>query len=177
MRCVGTSATLASQGSREQRQQEIAAVAQRLFGIPVPPGNVVLESVQRGMRGPIPNPDELRTTLTARSEYPEHFDELARHPLAIWAETAFGLATDELGRLERRVPRTVSEVARELSELTGVPEERCQDHLRSILLAGCEAVDPASGFPLFAFRLHQFISRGSTVYATPEPPRPATTPA
>jgi very-short-patch-repair endonuclease len=172
MRCVGTSATLASQGSREQRQQEIAAVAQRLFGIQVPPDNVVLESVQRGTRGPIPNPEELRTTLEAPQAYPERFAELANHPLAIWAETAFGLATDELGRLERRVPRTVSEVARELGELTGVPEERCQDRLRGVLLAGCDAVDPASGFPLFAFRLHQFISRGSTVFATPEPPSP-----
>jgi hypothetical protein len=114
----------------------------------VPPDNVVLESVQRGTGGPIPNADELRTALAAQSAYPEDFAQLAHHPLAFWAETAFGLATDELGRLERRVPRTVSEVARELGELTGVPEKRCQDRLRGVLLAGCDAIDPASGFPL-----------------------------
>jgi len=37
-------------------------------------------------------------------------------------------------------------------------------------LAGYRAGDPTTGFPLFAFRLHQFVSRGDTVYATPEPP-------
>lgn len=42
LRCVGTSASLASQGTREQRQADIAGVAQRLFGLAVPPRNVVL---------------------------------------------------------------------------------------------------------------------------------------
>jgi hypothetical protein len=172
LRCVGTSATLASQGTREQRQKDIAGVAHRLFGLAVPPSNVVLESVQRATQGPLPTADVLRAALANEPSYPQSFAELTQHPLAIWAETAFGLEPDELGRLERRRPRTLTEVAREMCSLTGVPEERCKEHLRSVLLAGCGAVDPASGFPLFAFRLHQFISRGSTVYATPEPPTP-----
>src|SRR5439155_20794780 len=38
------------------------------------------------------------------------------------------------------------------------------------LLAGyaCEP-NPETGFPAFAFRVHQFLSRGDTVYASPEP--------
>ena len=32
----------------------------------------------------------------------------------------------------------------------------------------CER-NPETGFPAFAFRLHQFISRGDTAYATVEP--------
>jgi very-short-patch-repair endonuclease len=38
------------------------------------------------------------------------------------------------------------------------------------LLAGGKVRHPDSGFPVFAFRLHQFISRGDTVYASLEPP-------
>jgi hypothetical protein len=36
------------------------------------------------------------------------------------------------------------------------------------LLAGYRAVDPETRFPAFAFRLHQFISRGDTAYASLE---------
>ena len=36
-------------------------------------------------------------------------------------------------------------------------------------LAGYRAAQPDTGLPLFAFRLHQFISRGDAVYASPEP--------
>ena len=38
-----------------------------------------------------------------------------------------------------------------------------------MLLAGYAAPEPATGGPLFAFRLHQFVSRGDTVYASLEP--------
>ena len=49
---------------------------------------------------------------------------------------------------------------------------RCADMralIRQSLLAGyvCER-NPETGFPLFAFRLHQFVSRGDTAYATIE---------
>ena len=37
--------------------------------------------------------------------------------------------------------------------------------LQQGLMAGYAVKDPATGFPVFAFRLHQFISRGDTVYA------------
>ena len=36
-------------------------------------------------------------------------------------------------------------------------------------MAGYDVVNPTTGFPVFAFRLHQFLSRGDTVYASPEP--------
>ena len=35
-------------------------------------------------------------------------------------------------------------------------------------MAGYDATNPETGFPVFAFRLHQFISRGDTVYASLE---------
>ena len=37
------------------------------------------------------------------------------------------------------------------------------------LSAGSQVLDPATGRPVFAFKLHQFVSRGSSAYATVEP--------
>jgi hypothetical protein len=37
-----------------------------------------------------------------------------------------------------------------------------------VLLSGSTVIDPSTSRPVFAFRLHQFISRGSNVFATPE---------
>ena len=36
-------------------------------------------------------------------------------------------------------------------------------------MTGYNVRNPETGFPVFAFRLHQFISRGDTVYASLEP--------
>lgn len=41
--------------------------------------------------------------------------------------------------------------------------------IRSVLLAGSQARHPGTNRPLFAFRLHQFLSKGDTVYVSIEP--------
>jgi len=41
---------------------------------------------------------------------------------------------------------------------------------QSVLMGGYQAHDPKTGRPVFAFRLHQFISRGDTAYASLEDP-------
>ncbi len=169
MRCVGTSATLAGGGTREQRQAEVALVATRLFGSEVPPTNVIGETLRRATQGTGPDVAALRDALQHDPPYDALGTALAQHPLAVWAEDAFGLRQDEQGRLERRSPRTLSSVAAELAGLTGATLDRCVRHLRVLLLAGSQVPAEGTGTPLFAFRLHQFISRGGTVYSTPEP--------
>ena len=60
--------------------------------------------------------------------------------------------------------------AAELSALTGASPERCAKVLREWLLRGSALYrSESSRFPLFAFRLHQFLTRGDTVWATLEP--------
>jgi ATP-dependent helicase YprA (DUF1998 family) len=169
MRCIGTSATMAGSGTREERAAEVAAIASRLFGDHVPPENVIGETLQRAITRPAPGADELRAALAQPPVYPGEYALLVSHPLASWAETAFGLATDERGRLERRQPSTTRDAANKLAEETGVDAAICRRHLEAILLAGYWATNPQTGYPLFAFRLHQFISRGDAVYASIEP--------
>jgi hypothetical protein len=75
-------------------------------------------------------------------------------------------------RIRRRRPRCLTGndgAASELSRTTGTSEYRAKKSIEEALLAGytCER-NPATGFPAFAFRLHQFISRGDTIYASLE---------
>src|SRR5919202_4056690 len=169
MRCIGTSATMAGGGTREERAAEVSAIASRLFGDHVAAGNVIGETLRRAITRPAPTTDELHAALQQPAEYPGDFAVLSVHPLASWAETAFGLTTDEQGRLERRQPVSTTQAAESLAARTGVDVETCRSHLEALLLAGYRATNPQTGFPLFAFRLHQFISRGDTVYASLEP--------
>ena len=48
--------------------------------------------------------------------------------------------------------------------------KRCIEAIQEGLLAGYQCTDLDTGFPVFAFRLHQFISRGDNVYASLELP-------
>ncbi len=169
LRCIGTSATMAGDGTREDRAKEVAAIATRLFGDRVSPENVIGETLRRAIARAAPTADELRAALAGPRAYPAAYPVLSAHPLAAWIETAFGLATDTRGRLERRQPLTMTAAARLLAGESGADEEACCAHLEALLLAGYATINPATGFPLFAFRLHQFISRGDAVYGSIEP--------
>jgi hypothetical protein len=89
------------------------------------------------------------------------------HPLAAWAEEAFGL-TSEDGRLVRRPPISFADGVAALAGATSLAPERCEAALKAVLEAGNQA-RLHSGAPVFAFRLHQFFASGGSVHATIEP--------
>ena len=167
LQCIGTSATLAGPGTKAEQRQQVAELA---------PGSSVLTSTPRTSSArPCAGPPAGRSTaaLTTRLNLPvpSSWAELHRDPLAVWVEEKFGLGKDDEGRLARQSPKRMSEAAVLLHELTGVDRQVCDARLRELLLAGAKARDP-SGRPLFAFKLHQFIGKGDTVYTTLESPRP-----
>jgi hypothetical protein len=90
--------------------------------------------------------------------------EVTSHPLAAWLEDAFGL-TEEEGRFVRRMPVTFSHGIDVLHRETGVDREWCERSLKAVLEAG-NATTTESGEPLFAFRLHQWLASGRSVFAT-----------
>lgn len=168
LQMIGTSATVATGDNREARRQTIAEVASRLFGVTVPPQDVIDETLRRVARVPVPaTRDELRAAVEAAPPAAE-VDAVVNHPLAAWVEEAFGLATED-GRLVRREPETFESAVRRLVAESGLDEAVCRQKLRAILEAGNDAYFSPDQ-PVFAFRLHQFLSSGSSVYATLEPP-------
>ena len=171
---VGTSATLAGAGTLAEQRAEVARIASLVFGDPVEPENVIGESLRRAT---VPTRDDpgflesLRASIDA--EPPGDYDAFLADPLASWVETTLGLTIErDDERLVRATPRPVhgdEGAAALLAELTGRSREQCAGALERTLMQGYRIRHLETGFPVFAFRLHQFFSRGETVYASLEP--------
>jgi hypothetical protein len=160
--CIGTSATMSTEGSRENRRQTVAEVASKLFSVAVKPENVIDETLERAIVRPHPAIAEIKTSL--RSSLPPEIEKTLKafqqHPLSAWIEMNFGLA-EENGHLVRRTPISLQKGAEKLAEETQVTIETCLDFLKQMFLWGSKTKG-------LAFRLHQFISQGGNVYATLE---------
>jgi superfamily II DNA/RNA helicase len=163
---IGTSATLATGGSRQERKERIAHVGSTLFGVTVPAENVIDETLRRVTSVPAPSdPGQLRAAVEAAPPTPER---VTAHPLAAWCEETFGLAEED-GRLVRQRPVTFRDGSEDLARITGLDGAICGDRLKAVLEAG-SAARTAAGDPMFAFRLHQWLASGSSIFATAEPP-------
>jgi ATP-dependent helicase YprA (DUF1998 family)/very-short-patch-repair endonuclease len=177
--CIGTSATMASGGTTEDQKLAVANVAKMLFGVPFEVSQVIGETLERATPE-IDFQDQktveaLRAATQPNAAPPDNYEAFRLHPLASWIETTFGVRSEEgTGRLVRQVPRRLQghdSAAEELSRLTGSHDSStCAAVLRRYLLKGSELrPGPSSRFPIFAFRLHQFFTRGDTVWTTLEP--------
>lgn len=102
---VGTSATLATEGTRDEKRQTIADTATRLFGRTVAPENVIDESLVRVTTAAPPVEQPAVRTAVEAPPPAATIDSLEAHPLAAWAELAFGLQQESDGRWGRRPPR------------------------------------------------------------------------
>lgn len=175
LQCVGTSATMSSGGTVIEQRAEVARVATQIFGTDVAAHNVITETLVRAGRGDEVTAEQLRPLVEARGpvEAPKlalTASELATDPLAAWIEQQFGLDTEPESKiLVRKRPTTVAAAAKVLAEMTGADVKTAANAIRATLLAGANAKN-SIGRSFFAFRLHQFLSKGGNVYATPESP-------
>lgn len=170
LQVVGTSATMATAGTIAEQKTAVANVATRLFGEPVAPGYVIGETLTRATGHDTRASEGLTasTHVWATGAGNDDYEALSQDPLAIWVETTFGLDHED-DHLVRRAPTTLPVAADDLAATTGLPPETAADAIRSVFLAGSRARHPRTARPLFAFRLHQFISKGDTVYVSLEP--------
>ncbi len=179
LQCVGTSATLSTEGSLADQQRRVAEVAGQLFGTEIRPEHVIAETLRRVTPVPDTNSPDFKVALTARvrnegRDAPTDYAAFTTDPLSAWIESTFGVThAPESTRLVRVRPSAIGGklgAATKLSELTGLPLETCAAAIRAGLQASylCEP-HPETRRPPFAFRLHQFISRGDSVYASLEP--------
>lgn len=171
---VGTSATLSGSATWRGQQEEVARVASQLFGSTIEPDDIIGETLRRTTTLPVDEAREVEAlrARVASGELPGSVAAFRTDPLARWVETTLGLAPEAgTGRLLRSRPRPLSGpggASQLLAEATGLDEEVCERAIRDTLLAGYRHRDE-HGRPVFAFRLHQFISKGERVYASPEP--------
>ncbi len=191
LQVIGTSATMTTEGSAAQQAEVVADVATRMFGSRVEPANVISETLVRATTDTEPTVDELRRSIAGPD--PQDAASFKGDALAAWVESTFGIAAGPTpgddpataddpqlgddpasgnapaaGSLVRQQPTTVKDAAAKLAELTGQPPEDCQKAIKRTLRTG-STLRSENGRPVFAFRLHQFLSKGDTVYASLEP--------
>lgn len=169
--CIGTSATMATDGTEVERNAKVAEVASRLFGTKIPVTNIITETLKRTT----PETETLETIVphlaaAIQAGVPQslEFSAMAQHPVSIWVELTLGL-TYESGKPRRAKPKTLDHAAQLLAEASGLEKAQCSDYLQRFLLRAYSVTD-SSGKSLFAFKLHQFISGGGKVFATLEAP-------
>lgn len=179
LRVIGTSATLAADGTWEDQQREVARVASQIFGATVAPRDVIGETLRPVTGGDEdPTPETLRVCVD-RGSVPEDVEAFCGYPLAAWVERRIGLDPPRAGETRRRratpkplVSRTATNptagLVGMLSAETGLDPVRCKEMLSCTLARGTMLQLP-NGRPVFALRLHQFVARGEAVYASPEP--------
>ena len=171
VQCIGTSATMTTEGDAADQRRAVAEVATTLFGVPVQPGHVIGETLERITDPAAIAPDALRRRISDPPP-PEEFAAFTADPLATWIEEVFGFepGSPAASPQRRRRPPTLPEAARQLAEQTGTEQATCAAAIKDALQAGSRIINPATGRPVFAFRLHQFLSKGDNVYVTLEPP-------
>lgn len=177
--CIGTSATMASEGSLEDKGRIVSRVASRLFATEIPESNVIVETLER-----VTNPAETAASVKGRLgsaidvSIPAGLSDadLRQHPLAIWVETRLGVTWSETDqRWVRARPLTLNEAAEALSQDAGRGETLCREALRALLLQSSLTEQDRTGHKsastksFFAFKLHQFISGAGHAFATIEP--------
>lgn len=166
--CVGTSATMASEGKTEEQNKVVANIASRLFGKEVKTENIITETLEpvTSITTTI-NRADLAAAIQKGIPKDSTYDELSVHPVAIWVERNLGLEQQD-GKFVRSRPKTIEEAAKKLAEDSGLFFEQCREYLARFLLTAY-SVKNEKGRSFFAFRLHQFISGAGDVYATLEP--------
>ena len=168
--CIGTSATMASEGSGTERAEVVASVASRLFGTTITEDAIIDESLERAS-DPSLTPASLGERMPAviDADLPDRLDDsaLRMHPLAAWIELEMGLVDGQ--KLARRSPITIADASSRLAFQTGRDLSRCREQLQDMLTMmsrpSCER--GGTGDRAFlAFKLHRFISGAGHVYAT-----------
>ncbi len=178
--CVGTSATMASEGDTEDKNAAVAQVTSQIFSAGIGADAVVTETLRRVTDVSKSGEREL-SGLTAAVEaavkgnvgHGRTNDDLAQDDLAVWIETRIGLKNVDR-KPERASPVSREQAAAELAADGGVSEEDCVTALRNALIGfgtpeNLRGVPDGNDEPLFAFKLHQFIAGAGRLYATLHP--------
>lgn len=169
MVCIGTSATMSSIGSADDKAKAVAETASTLFGVKIPVTNVIGEVLTR-VTPEARNIDKkaLHKRIVSGAPFPSDYGTLAQDELSIWVELTLGIIIIPGKSPERATPISLSDALDRLASDADVSREMALDTLRNFLVH-CEQVVSPKKEPLFAFKLHQFISGPGVVLATLEP--------
>jgi superfamily II DNA/RNA helicase len=170
--CIGTSATMSSEGNADDKKKAIAAVAYRMFNENYGPDQIIGERLETSTNynGQAPSRLELTDAIMQPVNPAEEAEAFKINALAIWLETRIALVENEKKEFERSVPLTLRAVTNQLALDSGASELACETALFTLLewieqlnIKGAGAQPRKSYLP---FKIHQFISQTGTVQVT-----------
>lgn len=138
--CIGTSATMASEGEESEKNEAVSRISSQIFGVKIGPDAIVTETLKR-----VTNPrKKCDSSLAGLREAVEDAakgdvangrtnDVFFDDPLAIWVETRIGLKNLEK-KPERAKPISLKEAADALSEDCDLSYENCEQALKNALI-------------------------------------------
>lgn len=148
LQCIGTSATMASEGSQQDRNPKVADVASTLFATNISPFNIITEDLERAtepsetadsVRGALGEAIETGIPINASNE------ELAKHPLAIWVETGLGITRESGGKWVRANPLKLDDAAQLLAVESGKGQVEAAKTLQAMLLLAAKPENERQG--------------------------------
>ena len=180
LQCVGTSATMSSEVDSSKREDVVRRVVSKLFGVEDSTVDVVSEELQPATDADVPtDPGAVRKSAEAMlaGSAPEDEPGMRGDSFARWLELNLGVDED----CQRKDPRPLrppmdpdsaisipqQSISEMLSEYTGMDVDNSVRAIAKILQRGNE-IHNEYGSPFFAFRLHQFVTKGDAVQLTPE---------
>jgi hypothetical protein len=166
--CVGTSATITSPMPGQNHREAAARFARDILDDSITAEAVVGETLVRRTVGSPPT-QSVALQAAATDDMPQEPGAFVRHPMAAWIECEIGVEAGPDGMLQRRPPIARQEAVSRLADAAALAWPDADRHLKRWLDQGSELM-VGDGEPVFAFRLHQFLTGGDTVYATLEHP-------
>ncbi|WP_346760370.1 DEAD/DEAH box helicase [Agaribacillus aureus] len=166
--CIGTSATMASEGTPEYKKKAVADVAKTIFGSDYKLDQIIHETLENCTLGGLPDIDSVINSISTISSNGS-FDDFRKHALAQWLENRIAL-NDNNGVLERGSPKSIEKIVEELTKDTSFAKEKCLaavvDLLKWAEVLNTKAKEQGLFQSFLPFRFHQFISQTSTIFIT-----------
>jgi len=169
--CIGTSATMASDGSPDNKKREVAKVAAKIFGKKYSGEQIVGEYLETCTNGINPSAFEVAESIKRGINVEWKEDAYIEHPITNWLEVNIALK-DNHGVLERGKPLSIIKITQILKELTSLTSEEIELTVINVL-KWTEKLNEENRLnntrkSFLPFRFHQFISQTSTVSVTLE---------
>lgn len=170
--CIGTSATMASKGTPDEKKQAVAEVATKIFGETFSSNQIIDEYLKPCTNAVLPNALELRKAVLSSINKDGDENIFISHPLTNWLELAVALNLNDQ-KLERGKPLSIKAIAQILQRETEVEFDLAYGTVKE-LLQWAEKLNEKNRLAstrktFLPFRFHQFISQTSTVSVTLEP--------
>ena len=134
IRCIGTSATMASGGSRKEQKEAVAKVGTQVFDKEFTEDQIIGEYLENTTAKSEISNQEVLSSIQVGIDTEKDADTFISHPLAIWIENNIALKKLSDGFTERGKPLPLSKITEELCSQVGCTKDDGQKAIEQFLV-------------------------------------------